>query len=95
MSASHKVGMLYVKMLDQFNKTQNPIYKEIADEIVAAFTVDPAIEADPGAVIFHEHRPAFSSHKILEMSSDGHEVTFSTKAYVQIAEILSKVPVEK
>lgn len=92
MSTSHKVGTFYVNMMRKFNETQNPIYKEAADELIAAFTVDPAIQADPGAVIFHEHRPTFGNHGILEMSTDGHEVTFSTKAFVQIAEILENIP---
>lgn len=92
MSTSHKAITFYATMMRKFNETQNPIYKEAADELIAAFTVDPAIEADSDGEIFHEHRPTFSSHGILEMSTDGHEVTFSTKAFVQIAKILEKTP---
>lgn len=94
MSGMGKAINLYGKMMIKFNQTQNPIYKEVADEIVEAFTTPKEIEADPGANIFHEYRPLFSERNILEMSTDGHEVTLSTKAFVQIGEILKNTPTE-
>jgi hypothetical protein len=89
-----------MNLIQTFNskasRETDPIKKEIwaqaARDVVAEYTVDPSTQADPGAEIFHQHRPAFSAQRILAMSTDGHEVTFSTAAYVQIAEILATLP---
>lgn len=78
------------------NRETDPIKKEIwaqaARDVVAEYTPDRSKQADPDAEIFHQHRPVFGAQHILAMSSDGHEVTFSTAAYVQIAEILATLP---
>jgi hypothetical protein len=78
------------------NRETDPIKKEIwaqaARDVVAAYTVDRSKQVDPDAEIFHEHRPTFGAQGIVAMSTDGHEVTFSTAAYVQIAEILATLP---
>lgn len=78
------------------NRETDPIKKEIwaqaARDVVAEYTVDRSKQVDPDADIFHEHRPTYHSQGIVEMSTDGHMVTFSTKAYVQIAEILATLP---
>lgn len=71
-------------------ETGNPAFKEAADDLVAEFTPDKSKQSDPDAVIFHEHRPIFSEMGILAMSTDGHEVTFSTAAFVQLAKLLEE-----